>query len=236
MPIRLATPQDEPAIAAVCTAAFFEEGLFGEYIHPYRHQYPDDVKIFWHLRTRKAFKDPRKVIVLATITEDGTEKVVAQATWQRQGDDAGAQKLMQDHVSPSEDAFAPLASTNNRAIEPSRSTLLADTAPFFKHHWQGTTNGLPRENNWYLDLCCVDPAYQKRGLGQPLVHWGLERARAEHVHASVTTSFANETFYLRCGFDEIVGNCSDGEGNPMRAAGIKGGDILWKWATPESEK
>jgi GNAT superfamily N-acetyltransferase len=236
MPIRFATPQDEPAIAALCAVAFFEEGLFGEYIHPYRHQYPDDSKIFWHLRTRKAFQDPRKLIIVATVTENGAEKIVAQATWQRQGDDAGAQKLMQEHVAPSEDAFAPLPSTNNRAIEPSRATILQDTAPFFKHHWEGITNGLPRANNWYLDLLCVNPAYQKRGLGQPLVRWGLERARAEHVHASTSSSFKNETFYLRCGFDEIVGNCGDGEGNPMRAAGIKGGDILWKWANVGSEK
>jgi GNAT superfamily N-acetyltransferase len=206
MPIRFATPQDEPAIAALCAVAFFEEGLFGEYIHPYRHQYPDDSKIFWHLHTRKAFRD-----------------------------DAGAQKVMQEHVAPSDDAFVPLPSTNNLAIEPSRATILQDTAPFFKHHWEGITNGLPRASNWYLDLLCVSPAYQKRGLGQPLVRWGLERARAEHVHASTTSSFKNETFYLRCGFDEIVGNCGDGEGNPMRAAGIKGGDILWKWANAESE-
>jgi GNAT superfamily N-acetyltransferase len=236
MPVRLATPQDEPAIGAVCTAAFFEEELFGQLIHPHRYQYPDDVKIYWHLRTRKAFQDPRKIIVVATVTEDGAEKIIGQATWERQGDDEGAQKLIQERSLPCEDVFTPLPSTNNRAIDPSKMTILHDTSPFFKHHWEGSTNGLPRSTNWYLNLCCVDPAYQKRGLGYQLVHWGLDRARAEKIHASVTTSLTNEAFYLRCGFDEIVGNCGDGEGNPLRAAGIKGGDILWMWAKDSSSK
>jgi GNAT superfamily N-acetyltransferase len=238
MYLRPATPQDEPAIAAVCAAAFFDEPLFGQYIHPLRHQYPDDVQIFWHERVRKFFQEPRNKLIVATVNEDGTEKIVGMAVWQRQGDDAGAHKIMQEWQDPGPNAFAALPSTNNRAIDPSRQTILWDASPFFKHHWQGTTYGLPRENNWYLNLCCIHPGYQKRGVGQLLVRWGLGLAAAENVHASVTTSHANEHFYLRCGFDEIVGTCSEGEANPMRLAGIPGGEILWKWAKKDgvSEK
>jgi GNAT superfamily N-acetyltransferase len=230
MPVRLATPKDEPSIAAICAAAFFEEGLFGQLIHPHRHQYPDDPIIFWHTRTRKSFFEPRNRTIVATITEDDEEKIVGMATWQRQGDDAGAQTIMSDWQDPGPDAFEPLKSTTNRAIDESKATILQDAYPYFKHHWSGMTNGLPRANNWYLNLCCIDPAYQKRGVGQQLVSWGLERARKENVHASVTTSYQNERFYLRCGFDEIVGTCSEGEGNPLKEAGVKGGEILWMWA------
>ncbi|KAF1912972.1 acyl-CoA N-acyltransferase [Ampelomyces quisqualis] len=233
MPVRLAMPQDEPAIAAICAAAFFEEGLFGQLIHPKRHQYPDDVQIFWHARVRKFFQEPRNRVIVAALTEEGADKIIGMATWQRQGDDPGAQRITQEWTDPGPDAFTPLASTDNRAIDASKATILADSYPFFKHHWEGTTHGLPRANNWHLALCCIDPGYQKRGVGQQLVHWGLERARAENVHASVITSHSNESFYLRCGFDEIVGTCSEGEGNPLREAKVKGGEILWMWAKQE---
>ncbi|KAL5114626.1 hypothetical protein ACEQ8H_007471 [Pleosporales sp. CAS-2024a] len=231
MHVRPATPQDEPSIAAICTAAFFEESLFGQVIHPHRHQYPSDPIIFWHHRIRKSYLDPRNRLIVATITEDASEKIVGMATWQRQGEDAGAQNIISSWPNPGPDAFAPLASTRNRAMDASKATILHDSYPWFQHHWDGVTNGLPRANNWHLNLCCIDPAYQKRGFGQQLLAWGLEQARSEKVHSSVVASFQNEGFYLRCGYEEVVGNCLEGEGNPLAAAGVKGGDILWKWAT-----
>lgn len=79
-------------------------------------------------------------------------------------------------------------------------------------------------------MCAVDPAYQGRGIGKLLVQWGLQRAREENVHASTTSSHETEPFYLGAGFDEIVGNCSEGEGNPLAEAGVKGGAILFMWA------
>lgn len=97
-----------------------------------------------------------------------------------------------------------------------------DSYPFFKHHWDGD-----RKNNWYLDLCGVHPDYAGKRLGQALVGWGLDRAREEGIHASVTASKGNERFYLRCGFDEVVGNCTQGEGNPLSKAGVEGGDVLF---------
>jgi predicted GNAT family acetyltransferase len=233
--VRLATPQDEPAISRICAAAFFDEGLFGDLIHPHRHLYPDDSKIFWATRTRKSFLEPRNLIIVATLIENGEEKIVGMSTWQRQGDDPGAQKIMSSHQDPEPNAFVPLPSLNNRAIDPTKATILQDAYPYFSHHWSGLTNGLPRSNNWYLNLCCIDPAYQKRGVGKPLVQWGLQKAREENVHASVTTSYQNEQFYLRCGFDEIVGSCTEGEGNPLKEAGVRGGEILWMWAKGPDE-
>ena len=230
MPIRLATHQDEPAIAALCAAAFFEESLFGQTIHPYRHQYPGDVEIFWHDWMRNDFKERRNMIIVATTTEDGKEKIVGVATWQRQGDDEGANEVTEKWSDPGADAFPPLSSMHNRAMDPSKQTLLQDSASYCKHHWTATTNGLPRSQNWYIHLCAVHPSYHKRGFGQQLVKWGIDRARRENVHASVLASEGNNDFYLRCGFDEVIGNCTEGEGNPLGVAKVKGGDILFMWA------
>ena len=51
----------------------------------------------------------------------------------------------------------------------------------------------------------------------------------EGIRASVIASEGSIGFYLKCGFDEIVGNASRGEGNPMTEAIVKGGDVLFTW-------
>lgn len=135
----------------------------------------------------------------------------------------GAQQLIKCTGS---NAFPPLPSTNNRALEPSKRNVLEDAGPYCEHLWSGD-----RQNNWYLALCAVDPAYQGKGFGKELVLWGLERALEENVHASVISSEGNEPFYLRCGFDEIVGNVTEGDGNPLHETA--GGDLLFKWAKKE---
>lgn len=98
MPIRPATPADEPAIASTCTAAWFNEALFGPLMHPYRHEYPEDVEIYWHENIRDQWKNPRNKIFVATTTEAEKEIVVGVAVWQRQGDDAGSKKVESEWV------------------------------------------------------------------------------------------------------------------------------------------
>ncbi|KAH9871097.1 hypothetical protein J1614_006671 [Plenodomus biglobosus] len=221
MPVRPATPADEIALVELCTSAFFDEGLFGKTIHPYRHQYPDDVQIFWHETLRKYFATPGTFVLAATRTNsNGEESVAGIAVWERQGDDEGAGKAKQawvDHGS-----FPPLSSTQNRALDPTKRHILDESIPYCKHLWSGD-----RANNWYLALCSIHPDYQGKGVGRELVAWGLEKARQEGVAASVVSSEGNDTFYLRCGFDEVVGDATAGEGNPMQ--GVDGGYVLFMW-------
>lgn len=100
MSIRLARPSDEPAIVSVCTAAFFEESLFGATIHPHRHAYPEDMKIFWHEYVRNDWLNPRCRILVTTATSDGQEEISGVAIWERQGSDAGAKKAQKEWVDP----------------------------------------------------------------------------------------------------------------------------------------
>jgi len=94
--------------------------------------------------------------------------------------------------------------------------------PYSAHHWSG-----PRAENWYLSLLAVHPDYQGQGFGKKLVEWGIKEADREGVCASVMSSEGNDEFYLRCGFEEIAGNATTGEGNPL--AGVKGGSILFRY-------
>jgi GNAT superfamily N-acetyltransferase len=117
--------------------------------------------------------------------------------------------------------------TPNRAIDESKRNVLAESFPWFSHYWSGA-----RAQNWYLALCGVDPSYAGQGFGRELVRWGLDRAREEGVHASVVASKGIDKFYLICGFDEAVGKCTEGEGNPLN--GVGGGDILFMYPKDEN--
>lgn len=233
MYLRPAEPSDEPAIASLCTRAFFNEDLFGRVIHPHRALYPDDVQIFWHEAVRSDWANPRNkvlVVVSPSSPSQPEDRVVGAAIWQRQGDDdshSSIQELIQSWRDP-QPYFPAIPTTlqhSNRALDPSKKDILKQSAEFTKHYWVGSN-----ARNWYLNLCAVDPAFAGRGCGKMLVRWGIERAREEGVAASVTSSEGTNGFYLRCGFDEVVGNASEGERNPLREAGVKGGDILFMWA------
>jgi hypothetical protein len=106
MTIRVATTEDEPAIVDVCADAFFEEHLFGPTIHPYRHEYPEDVKIFWHEWIRAEWKNPRNILLVSTLLENEVEQVVGIAVWQRQGDDEGGLKIASEWVDVGEYAWS----------------------------------------------------------------------------------------------------------------------------------
>lgn len=53
------------------------------------------------------------------------------------------------------------------------------------------------------------------------------------MHASVIASLGNGDFYLSCGFDNIVGDCTAGESNPP-AEVVGGSSIIFMW--PESKE
>ncbi|RMZ70025.1 acyl- N-acyltransferase [Pyrenophora seminiperda CCB06] len=93
MPVRLATPSDEPAMASALASAFWNEPLWGIVILPHKNEYPEDVNRYWSDKLRKAWSKPNYRLLVSTVNVDGVEKVVGAAIWQRQGDDAGKQKV-----------------------------------------------------------------------------------------------------------------------------------------------
>jgi GNAT superfamily N-acetyltransferase len=214
-------------MAGICTRAFFDDDLFGRVIHPQRTTYPNDVQIYWHEWLRHDWASLRSKIMVAVTEPDherDQERIIGVAIWERQGGDVGAQRALEDFAISG--PWPALKSTWNRALDPSKKTILQDSEMYIKQYWAG-----PCATNWYLALCCVDPEYQQRGCGRLLTSWGLKRAKEEGIRASVIASDGSTDFYLKCGFDEIVGNASreGGEGNPMMKDNVKGGDIMFTW-------
>lgn len=88
MPIREAELRDIRAIAELTAAAFIDEELFGELMHPHRHEHPEHFVAFFERRTRTHWFEHKRAILVSLDPESG--KVVGAADWERQGE--GAQK------------------------------------------------------------------------------------------------------------------------------------------------
>ena len=61
----------------------------------------------------------------------------------------------------------------------------------------------PTGDLWILQNLCVDPQWQRRGIGGLLMQWGKNKAREEGVPVGLTASPMGEGLYKREGFREV---------------------------------
>jgi GNAT superfamily N-acetyltransferase len=65
--------------------------------------------------------------------------------------------------------------------------------------------GSAQKSVMILDLCAVDPAYQRRGIASKLVQWGLDEARRlGDLEAITEASVMGRSIYTRLGFREVA--------------------------------
>jgi len=88
--LRQARGTDLTSIARVWTAAFFDDEVIGEVMHPKRKQYPDDVYWFLLRGIREHFWNWRHqfLVVTAEIPDEqgnAKEAIVGAADWRRLG-------------------------------------------------------------------------------------------------------------------------------------------------------
>lgn len=71
-------------------------------MHPYRHEYPEDVVLFWQQFILDHWFDWTNRVLVATSreSEHGEEKIVGMAIWQRQGE--GSKKMIPGTLDPRE--------------------------------------------------------------------------------------------------------------------------------------
>ncbi|CAK3977614.1 hypothetical protein MYCGRDRAFT_49004 [Lecanosticta acicola] len=229
MPVRPATYADLLPASKFLAKAFEDEYLFGEYMHPHRKEYPGDFYLTFlrnFLRIPYVSGAMDAILVSYKENEQGQEQVTGIAVWKRNSAHPGSKSLfatakiraMEWYNNYFEPFLCP-----NRAIDPSRQSILGDNWPFIQHHWTGS-----RAEVWDLALLGVDPSQGGQGFGKELVSWGLEKAKGEGVGCSVVSAEGKEGFYERCGFT-IVGTVRDegGDENPMNRHKIRGGTILF---------
>ena len=227
MPIRPASYSDLVPASKCLAKAFFEEDLFGKYMHPHRHQFPDDVYLqFLHqLRAGWAAGSDNHFLVSYIEEANGKEKITGIAHWKRKRANSSP-TLVQSVNRTAMSWYNYLESFiyPNRAQEPGRSAILEQIGPFCGHFWTGS-----RADVWDLTLLGVDPTSGAKGQGRQLVAWGFARAKEEGVGCSVMTAGGVEPFYQKCGFDVIAGSVRDhgGQENPLIRENIAGGTMMF---------
>ncbi|KXT12597.1 hypothetical protein AC579_372 [Pseudocercospora musae] len=225
MPIRPANYSDLVPASKCLASAFKDEHMFGIYMHPHRHAYPEDMSLQFLKMLRTAyFSGPENHIL---VSYDDDDQITGVAHWRRLG--SSHQKQPSKHRSAIKsciDCFNYLESLiyPNRAADPSRLNVLRRLGPFAAPFWTGS-----RAEVWDLTLLGVDSARGGKGYGKELVKWGFERAKEEGVGCSVIASDGKEGFYRSCGFERVVGNVRDygGMENPCNEHDIAGGSVLF---------
>lgn len=141
MQIRTAQRSDLTPAAKVCAKAFFDTELFGEVIHPYRHQYPDDMHLYWLKNFRSGLNRKDNYILVATVSEpeESQPKIVGVAQWIRRRtresneDQSSSTSSEQNKAEEEQEELPP-----NRAADPAKLNVLQRVGPFVDHKWSGT--------------------------------------------------------------------------------------------------
>lgn len=219
MPHREATWQDLLPASKVLAAGFKDSELFGQYMHPHRDQYSEDMYLtFLHVLRTDYYGGPdHRIIVTYSDLPNETGQVTGCAHWIRKRATKRSPGLYNALLSQAMTGYNYAESLlyPNRAADPAHLDVLDHMEPFTAFHWTGT-----RSESWYLSLIAVDPSAQGRGYGKELVKYGFEVAKAEGgVGCSVIAAPGRASFYEQCGFDVVVGTTSDygGDDNPLRA-------------------
>lgn len=84
--IREASNGEIPEICHVLALSFKDDPIWGDVMHPHRHEYPKDTELWFLQRVRVAFWDYRwKWLVAVDQDPTGQEIVVGCAQWHRKG-------------------------------------------------------------------------------------------------------------------------------------------------------
>ena len=59
------------------------------------------------------------------------------------------------------------------------------------------------EEQLYLGMLACHPDYQRRGAGEMLCRWGLDKAKAEHLAVTLFASPMGVRLYRRLGFRDV---------------------------------
>ena len=88
--------------------------------------------------------------------------------------------------------------------------MLFNPAASWRHHWQLGNEDEHYEDpeyaepneSWGINELAVAPAFQRQRIGLRLVQWGMERARADKVPVTLSSTPAGVRLYEKAGFYE----------------------------------
>ncbi|KAJ3168150.1 hypothetical protein HDU88_001588 [Geranomyces variabilis] len=197
--IRLATLSDLDACAAVSSLAY-RDTVFYRWLCPYSSAFPEDFTGMWKRRHARVLADKHwfTVVCEELCPQDNTQKIVGVSEWQRKG--KGKERVWETNgdVEAKDAAMATLLATTtaivNRAFSYERNDPL--------NAWGARQPSTPEVEHphWYLNLLAVDPAMQRKGIGEMLSRWGMDRAERDGLYVTLYATEDGGRLYRRLGF------------------------------------
>ncbi|KAL9012644.1 MAG: hypothetical protein Q9173_002599 [Seirophora scorigena] len=222
MHIRRATPRDFSTTATFSVPAFIHDELY-RFTNPFAARYPEDFRQYYLRKHKQRNALPGYVFSVAILDpadqaeehapkqkaaqvdeaqqrNDGEDKIVGYAIWRRYGESEQAKswqsqtwaEWFESSLLQLEERYVSFFGLD-RSFSASQTRSLGAMG-FFRDDF----GAIPER--WHLHNLCVDPAYQRRGIGAKLLSWGLEQAAKEKVGVTLQTSTAGELLYRHMGF------------------------------------
>ncbi|KAJ4983754.1 GNAT family protein [Stagonosporopsis vannaccii] len=150
---------------------------------------------------------PNKIYLKATVPDPENpeqRRVAGMAVWQQFSEVEGyGDKFTGDMA----EALAKLDDTNRRFADQMFKSLWKRRISYIKEISEQKDRSSPPAI-FTLDLCAVDPAFQRRGIAGKLVQWGLEEAkRRGNLECTTEGSAMGRAVYRKLGFKD------EGEGD-----------------------
>lgn len=176
----------------------------------------------WKSQTYNKDGQPNKVYLKATVPDPenpGQRKVAGMAIWEQLSEVEGYGNKFTGDMS---EALAKLDDTNKRFAEQCFKSLWKRRISYLKEIAQQKDRTSPPAV-FTLDLCAVDPAFQRRGIAAKLVQWGLEEAKKRgNLECTTEGSTMGRGVYRKLGFKD------EGEGDIV----FEIDDVFKNWSTP----
>jgi GNAT superfamily N-acetyltransferase len=155
----------------------------------------------WKSTTTNKAGQPNKIYLKATLPDSekpGQRRVVGMAIWQQLSEVEGYGDTFTGDMTA---ALEQLDGAEKRFADQMFKSLWKRRIAYIKEISQQQDRNPPAI--FTLDLCAVDPAYQRRGVAGKLVQWGLDEAkRRGNLECTTEGSAMGRPVYRKLGFKD----------------------------------
>ncbi|EED13884.1 conserved hypothetical protein [Talaromyces stipitatus ATCC 10500] len=147
--------------------------------------------------------------------EDGSEKIVGFAIWNRHGHSSAAQKWKANGQRFSNRLKGILSYTTMTLSYPFDRSINHTNMTKFHHRIHSCPSPLPANHKlprerWELEALYIAPSHQRQGYGIEALSWGINVAKEERVEIWVWSSDSGRRLYEKGGF-EVLGRIGFGD-------------------------